>query len=166
MSCASCFEGACCADCIQQEITKWKGIKMGAVKEVLNENAEVLQRLAETGRQEVRGVKFDSQKAPLDLLPYEALVEIAKVMGFGEGKYGTANWANGIELRRLLSASLRHIGQFNNGEDVDSESGLSHLAHAGCNILFALWMLQNRPDMDNRWTKSLNKPAKKVTEIE
>lgn len=104
--------------------------------------------------------KFDGSKAKHDLLPFEALDEIAKVLTFGEQKYAAGNWSNGIELRRLISATYRHLGQFNSGEDIDPESGISHLAHAGCNILFALWMMKNRPDMDNRWIKETIKPKK------
>lgn len=99
------------------------------------------------------GLKYDDGKAPMDLLPYESLEEIAKVLGFGEKKYTAGNWAKGIEMRRLLSAAMRHLGQFNSGQDIDEESGLSHLAHAGCCILFAIYMNKFRPDLDNRWTK-------------
>jgi hypothetical protein len=106
---------------------------------------------------EAKGKKYDSGKAALDLIPYEALEEIGKVLQFGKEKYGEANWANGIEYSRLIAAALRHLNQFNSGEDIDKESGVSHVAHAGCNIMFLLWMLQNRKDMDNRWIKKIKK---------
>lgn len=89
----------------------------------------------------------------MDLIPYESLEEIAKVLAFGENKYQTANWTKGIEMRRLISAALRHIGQFNSGEDRDSESETLHLANAATNLLFAIWMYKYRPDLDNRWAK-------------
>lgn len=113
-----------------------------------------------------KGLKFDSQKVPLDLLPYEALEEIGKVLAAGERKYGTANWAAGIELRRLLAAALRHIGQFNAGEDMDEETQTLHIANAACNLMFAIWMFKNRPDLDNRWTKNIKKPLPKISECE
>lgn len=103
------------------------------------------------------GVKFDSGKAPMDLLPYESLEEIAKVLAFGAKKYERANWAQGINQSRLISAAMRHLGQYNNGEDFDSESETLHLANAACNLLFAIWMHKNRPDMDDRWVKKLKK---------
>jgi hypothetical protein len=112
------------------------------------------------------GVKFDSEKAPLDLLPYESLEEIAKVLAAGEKKYGTANWANGIEMRRLLSAAMRHIGQFNSGEDFDSETSTIHLANAAANLLFAIWMYKHRPDLDNRWAKTLGEEEKQIPGFE
>lgn len=107
--------------------------------------------------QKVEGVKFDTEKVPMELLPYESLEEIAKVLAFGAKKYERANWANGIEMSRLISASLRHIGQFNSGQDLDDESHTLHLANAACNLLFAIWIFKNRPDLDNRWIKNIKK---------
>lgn len=103
------------------------------------------------------GKKFDSNKVPMDLIPYESLEEIAKVLAAGEKKYGTANWANGIEMRRLLSAAMRHIGQFNSGEDLDEETQTLHVANAAANLIFAIWMMKNRPELDNRWIKTIVK---------
>ncbi len=97
------------------------------------------------------GVKFDSEKAPLDLIPYEALEEIAKVLAFGANKYGRHNWRAGIEQSRLIAAALRHLNQYNAGEDTDSESNISHVAHAACNLVFLLWMQKHKPELDNRW---------------
>lgn len=104
------------------------------------------------------GTKFDQGKAPLDLLPSDALLSVAEVLAFGEKKYAAGNWAKGLEYRRLISAALRHIGAFNAGEDKDPESGLSHIAHASCCLLFLLSMEKRRPDLDNRW----DKPSKPV----
>ena len=39
---------------------------------------------------------------------------------------------------RYESALLRHITKYKNGEIYDKETGLQHLAHAGCCLLFML----------------------------
>lgn len=103
----------------------------------------------------MKAIKYDGEKPQLDLIPAEAIIEIGKVLTFGQSKYGRANWANGIEVSRLLSAAMRHLNQFNSGEDLDPESGLSHVSHAACNMAFLIWTLQNRPELDNRWVKQL-----------
>jgi len=100
-----------------------------------------------------KGVKFDAEKAALDLIPLEALIGLGNVLTFGAKKYQRANWANGIEYSRLISAALRHIAAFNAGQDMDPESGLSHIDHALCNLAFLAWMRVHRTDMDNRWIK-------------
>lgn len=99
---------------------------------------------------EEQGKKFDSEKPRMALLPHESLEEIAKVLTFGSKKYGKNNWKGGLSYERLISASMRHIGQFNNGEDKDPETGISHVAHAACNLLFLIWMEKNRQDLDDR----------------
>lgn len=85
------------------------------------------------------------------MLPPEALTEIAKVLAFGAEKYGRHNWRKGMAWSRLLGAILRHLFAWMQGEDKDPESGLSHLAHAGCDILFLLTYELNALGTDDRY---------------
>ncbi len=96
------------------------------------------------------GTKSDEGKNRLDLLPTESLEEIAKVLTFGAKKYADYNWTKGFTWSRLLGATLRHLFAFMRGEDKDPESGLSHLAHAGCCILFLLYHEKYHTDLDDR----------------
>lgn len=100
---------------------------------------------------EPKGMKYDTGKPRMDLLPYDGLVEVAKVLAFGASKYTAGNWSKGIKISRLLAATSRHLGEFSEGRDTDSESSIGHLAHAACNLLFAIWMLKHRPELDDRW---------------
>lgn len=97
------------------------------------------------------GQKLDAGKPPLDLLDRVALEEIARVLDFGRRKYAAHNWRKGIALSRLLAACLRHVFAFIDGESKDPESGLSHLAHAACCLMFALRLHRDRPDLDDRY---------------
>jgi hypothetical protein len=77
-------------------------------------------------------------KAPMELLPAHALIETAWVHGLGAAKYGRYNWRNNeVNASTYVSAIMRHLMAWQTGEDIDPESGRSHLAHiaAGCNIL-------------------------------
>lgn len=85
-----------------------------------------------------KALKLDTGKVPLELLPFESLIEVGKVLAFGAQKYGRYNWRQGMEWTRLVGAILRHLFAWMQGEEKDPESGLSHLAHAGCGILFLL----------------------------
>jgi len=96
------------------------------------------------------GVKFDDGKTRWDLLPWDALEEIAKVMTFGAKKYGDRNWEKGIAYGRLIRAAVGHITSWAMRRDVDSETGLSHLAHAGCCVLFLLAYILRGVGEDNR----------------
>lgn len=96
-------------------------------------------------------VKFDQDKLPLHLLSTEAMNQTAAVLKFGAQKYAEHNWRKGFAWSRPLSAAMRHITAFNNGEDKDPESGLSHLAHAACCIMFLLEFEKTHPHLDDRW---------------
>lgn len=96
-------------------------------------------------------VKFDAGKSPLGLISRTALEEEAKVLAFGAGKYGTHNWRSGMDFSRLADAALRHVYAFVDGEDFDSETGLSHLAHARCCLAFLLEYQGKRIGTDDRY---------------
>lgn len=95
----------------------------------------------------------------MSLLDRYALEQIANVLAFGAKKYAKHNWRKGLEYSRLLDAALRHLLAFADGEDNDPESGLSHIAHAGCCVMFLLWMSRNRTDLDDRGEKRCNHGA-------
>lgn len=101
-----------------------------------------------------KGVKFDcdkNTKPSLDLIPTEALLQIAKVLDIGAKKYGKYNWRKGIEWSRVISASMRHLTAFNDGQDKDFETGLSHIAHLGCNVMFLLTYEKEHKELDDRY---------------
>lgn len=72
----------------------------------------------------------------MELLPMAALESAARVLGFGREKYGAWNWANGIAYGRVAAAAVRHLYAFLDGEDDDKESGLPHVDHALCCLMF------------------------------
>lgn len=104
------------------------------------------------------GIKHDAGKPPMSLLDRHALEAIAAVLGFGAQKYAAHNWRGGLAYSRLLDAALRHLYAFADGEDNDPESGLSHVAHAGCCIVFLLGMIEHMPELDDRWRSGIPEP--------
>ena len=98
-----------------------------------------------------QGIKHDTDKAPLALLSGAALTEIAKVLEFGGKKYSVWNWKGGFKWSRLASAALRHLFAWLGGEDKDHETGLSHLAHLGCCVMFLLDFEVNKLGTDDRY---------------
>ncbi len=96
-------------------------------------------------------VKFDADKLPYNLISNEALQQIAAVLKFGANKYDEHNWRSGFAWSRPLAAAMRHLHAFNDGQDCDPESGLSHLAHAACCIMFLLEFEKTHPELDDRY---------------
>jgi hypothetical protein len=97
------------------------------------------------------GIKNDNEKPPLDLVTLEFLIGTAQALAFGANKYGRHNFKEGINYSRLIAAALRHINQYNAGLDNDEESGLSHLSHAAASLNMLMWMVKNKPELDDRY---------------
>lgn len=77
-------------------------------------------------------------KAPMWLLPAHSLQQTAWVHKLGSEKYGPYNWRKtSVCATTYISAIMRHLDAWRDGEDNDPESGISHIAHvaASCNIL-------------------------------
>jgi hypothetical protein len=87
----------------------------------------------------VQGRKQDSHKLRYDLLPDWPVQAIVEVLTFGARKYAPNNWKFVSDGQtRYYAALQRHLAAWRMGEKLDPESGLSHLAHAGCCLLFLL----------------------------
>lgn len=99
------------------------------------------------------GTKNDGAKPDLTLIPREAIEEMGKALTFGAKKYSRYNFREGMDISRPIAASLRHIYQFLDGEDVDEETNCVHLGNAMAGLAMALWLYKNRPDCDNRYKK-------------
>jgi len=117
----------------------------------------------EVFEKKLEGRKDDTGKLPWHLLPGDALEEIVKVLQFGANKYAERNWEAGMKWSRPFAALMRHMWAWWKGEQLDKETGLSHLAHAGCCILFLLaYSVRNkqgddRPKENENATKSTDR---------
>jgi len=98
-------------------------------------------------------VKYDKDKPKMSLLPPKALIGIAKIMTYGAGKYANYNYklGEGLDWDRPFSACLRHLTAWNDGEDDDKETKLSHLYHAGCCIMMLIDLVDSEIGKDTRF---------------
>jgi hypothetical protein len=85
------------------------------------------------------GMKFDHGKPRYDLVPWAALDDVVRVLTYGAQKYADNNWQHveGKE-QRYPAAAMRHISAYLQGQKYDPETGLNHMAHAICSLLFIL----------------------------
>lgn len=70
-----------------------------------------------------------------DLIPFEVLREIAKVLKDAADKYGDQNWQN-ISIDDHLNHAINHIVEFN----LDEKPSEDHLIHAICRLMFARYL--------------------------
>jgi hypothetical protein len=95
----------------------------------------------------------------MDLIPWNAVMKISEIYGFGAEKYDDHNWRKGYDFSLSFGAMMRHLALYWEGEDNDQESGLPHLAHAGFHIFALLEGMELRPQFDDRWaTKHRSSP--------
>jgi hypothetical protein len=98
-----------------------------------------------------KALTYDDGKPPLARLPLRALRQVALVQLYGAHKYDEFdNYRKGMETSRNASCAMRHIADHMDGQDMDPESGLPHLAHAACRILFMLENIAQGTAIDDR----------------
>jgi hypothetical protein len=98
------------------------------------------------------GTKFDEGKPPCSLISSDALLELSRVLGYGANKYSSHNWRSGFKWSRVMDAALRHIYRYNSGERIDPETGISHLTHAFCNLMFLVDFEKNNVGENDLWS--------------
>ena len=70
-------------------------------------------------------------KVPLHLVPPSATHYLAEAFENGATKYGPYNWRdNPISVSVYYAAMKRHIDAYWDGEELASDSGVHHIAHA------------------------------------
>lgn len=62
--------------------------------------------------------------------------QMVRVLEFGAKKYAEWNWMQGMAWSRVLNSFRRHILAIAQGEKNDPESGISHMGHVCCNLMF------------------------------
>lgn len=91
-------------------------------------------------------IKHDKDKPQLASFPKEAIEAVCEIMEFGANKYGFGTWSR-VEAIRYINAAARHLYAMQsvdeNGKEcidlskTDNESGLEHLYHLTCNVVYA-----------------------------
>ena len=70
-------------------------------------------------------------KVPMSTVPVPVMMEVALGLMEGGLKYGRHNYrAIGIRFSVYYDAAMRHVGAWWEGEDIDADSGLSHITKA------------------------------------
>lgn len=95
-------------------------------------------------------------KVPLGLVPPVFIANTAMALMEGAGKYGPFNWrrtSSPVQMMIYLEAAMGHIQALIDGQDIDVDSGLHHVAKAAacCAIILDATacnnMIDNRPSI-------------------
>lgn len=112
--------------------------------------------------------KIGRQKPQLHLLPPRAMVDCARALEDGARKYGAWNWrSTKVAATVYLSAALRHMLAYLDGEFYDPDSGHPHLGHAMASLAILLdahaggWIIDDRPRVKGPGPKAVRERRKK-----
>ncbi len=117
-----------------------------------------MKNFKDSGKREeyTTGAHRDAQegKGRFDLLPFDALQEIALVYEKGATKYEARNWEAGIPVQSFLSSGARHLHKAISG--ITDEP---HLPMAAWNLLCAIqthvWVMQGKLPEDLGYDKAI-----------
>jgi len=111
-----------------------------------------------------------TRKVPFSCVPAPVLSELAVALLEGARKYGRHNYrVAGVRMSVYYDATLRHLTSWWEGEDLDPDSGLSHITKAIASLtVLRDSMIQgnatdDRPPVSpEEWLANLNKHASEV----
>lgn len=111
-------------------------------------------------------------KTPLSTISVPVIAEVGLAMLEGALKYGRHNYrVAGVRASIYFDATFRHLGAWWEGEDIDPDSGLSHItkAIAGLTVLRDSmlqenWVDDRPPKSKDGWIQEFNKKVKKLLE--
>jgi hypothetical protein len=99
--------------------------------------------------------KIGQAKPSLHHVPPRVLLEVAQAMMEGSKKYGIYNYRKaGVSFSTYYSSTFRHLIAWFEGEDIDPDSGLSHITKAISGLIVLRdSMLENNYQDDRPNTK-------------
>jgi hypothetical protein len=131
----------------------------------------------------IRGVKVGTKptnpkdlvgtnKVPMSCVSGPVMAELALAMFEGSLKYGRHNYrAVGVRTSVYYDAIMRHMMQFWEGEDIDPDSGVSHVTKAIASLvvlrdcmLRGNWVDDRPPESRQGWAAEMNAKAKVLVE--
>lgn len=88
--------------------------------------------------------------ARFDLVPVGPLTQLAEHYGRGAEKYEDRNWEKGIDWSLNYAALIRHVTAWWAGEDLDEDTGSTHMAAVAWHAFALMEYAHTHPELDNR----------------
>ena len=109
------------------------------------------------------GKRYNQGKLRWRNFPMFLIRPLIEVAHYGESKYNTFNFLDGMTVLNSYDCLMRHLDSFIDPMQSDYDefqmidgkkvagSGKHHLAHVAWNALVCLYMVLARPELDDRW---------------
>lgn len=148
--------------------------KKNTAEQIIKDYAETFTALKEhdekaTNPKDAVGIK----KVPMSCVSAPVVMEMALGMMEGARKYGRHNYrVAGVRGSVYYDATMRHLMDWWEGNDIDDASGLSHISKAMSSLhvlrdsmLMGNWVDDRPPVLPNKeWIKDYNEKAKDIVE--
>lgn len=113
-----------------------------------------------------------TKKVPFSTVSFPVIAELGNSMLEGARKYGRHNYRTvGVRASVYIDACFRHLSAWWEGEDIDKDSGTSHVIKAmACLMVLRDCMLNDKwvddrpPKLKDGWIQELNKIAATIIE--
>jgi len=113
------------------------------------------------------------KKVPISVLSAPVIMEVGLAMMEGARKYGRHNYrVAGVRASVYYDAFMRHTMAWWEGEDIDPDSGLSHISKAlAClfvlrdSMMLGNWVDDRPPKHKDGWVQDMNEKAKKIVDL-
>jgi hypothetical protein len=112
------------------------------------------------------------QKVSMSVVPANVMMEVGLGMLEGACKYGRHNYrVAGVRASVYYDATMRHMMDWWEGTDVDTDSGLNHVTKAIASLVVLRdsmirgnWIDDRPPRTKEDWIKEFNEKAKAILE--
>ena len=92
-----------------------------------------------------KAMRFNEGKRKWSLVDFKSLEPMIEALEYGAEKYSPDGWKKGYDKKEILESMMRHIASLMDGEEVDTESGVSHMGHIQVNAMFYNYFNRQKP---------------------
>lgn len=81
-------------------------------------------------------LRYNTGKPKWSLVHMHSLVPMIRALEYGALKYAPFNWQKPMKRDEVLDSMQRHLAALIDGNELDDESGLTHIGHIMANAMF------------------------------
>jgi len=96
------------------------------------------------------GLRYNDGKPRYDLIPPEALEDLAILYQRGASKYAERNWERGMSWCKCFASMMRHAWAWMRGEENDPETGVHHMTAVAWNAFAIVTYVRRGIGQDDR----------------
>lgn len=119
-----------------------------------SESINLVVKEPQTTQNDGESKRYNAGKIQTREIDPNFILALGEVLTKSRVKYEHYNWQKPTKFSTPYESLMRHLLAFQSGEDIDKETGCSHLAHCATNIMFLMYHdRENKEYADDRGFK-------------